>query len=160
MGNEEAATSVGTDAELYEEHHHALLRFATSFVGPSDAADVVHDASMMLTVSGRLASADNPRALLYRAVFARAKSIQRASFRRKRREQRFAEAVVIESPNLRPEVAHAVVALSPQQRACIFLTYWEDLSPAQIGERLNIAEGTVKHHLARARQRLREVLDE
>lgn len=113
-----------------------------------------------LIASAALAGADNPRALMYRAVLARAKSMQRSAFRRRRRERNYAETVVTADPEVIPEVARAVARLSPQQRACIFLTYWEDLTPRQIGEQLSIAEGTVKLHLARARQNLREVLDD
>ncbi len=54
----------------------------------------------------------------------------------------------------------AVVGLSQQQRACVYLTYWNDLSPAQAADWLGIGEGSVKRHLARARANLREVLDE
>ena len=86
--------------------------------------------------------------------------MQRSDFRRRRREQRFADNVMSADPEVIPEVAMAVARLSPQQRACVFLTYWEDMTPLQIGEQLAIAEGTVKHHLARARQHLREVLHE
>ena len=149
-----------TDRELYERYGRALVAFASSLVGPPDAADVVHDAMAGLLAARGLAEADNPRALMYRAVFARAKSTQRSAIRRRRRERRFAESVVAHDPELRPDVAAAVVRLSPQQRACIYLTYWEDMAPAAVGELLSIAEGTVKRHLARARERLREVLDE
>ena len=61
---------------------------------------------------------------------------------------------------MRPVVLAAVLGLSVQQRACVYLTYWEDLSAGQVGERLDLGEGTVKKYLARARARLREVLDE
>ncbi|MGB8361437.1 MAG: sigma-70 family RNA polymerase sigma factor, partial [Acidimicrobiia bacterium] len=76
------------------------------------------------------------------------------------REQHFAARIARFDPELRPEVIAAVLKLSPQQRAMVTLTYWEDLSPDQIGELLEISPGTVKSHLARARSRLREVLDE
>ena len=65
-----------------------------------------------------------------------------------------------EAPNVRPDVLDAVLSLSVRQRACVYLTYWEDLSPSQISERLSLGEGTVKKYLARARAHLREVLDE
>ncbi len=81
-------------------------------------------------------------------------------FRRRVREQRFAQRVTIEDPELHPEVVTAVVALSPQQRACVYLTYWEDLALNDVAERLGIGEGTVKRYLARARARLREVLND
>lgn len=149
-----------TDRQAYERHGPALTRFASSLVGPSDAADVVQTAITSLIAGGGLTTADNPRALMYRAVLNHARSLQRSSIRRRRREQRFADQVVAADPAVHPEVAAAVAGLSAQQRACVFLTYWEDLAPAQVAERLAIAEGTVKAHLARARDRLREVLDE
>jgi len=147
------------DGELYELHGRALVAFAASLVGPSDAPDVVHDAAMALFESGTLAEAVNPRALMYRAVLAKAKSMQRSIIRRRNRERLFAESVVYNDPEVLPEVVAAVVGLSQQQRACIFLTYWEDMTPAAIGELLGIAEGTVKHHLAVGRDKLRRVLE-
>lgn len=153
-------TEVHSEAGLYAEHRGELVRFANSLVGPSDAADVVSDAMVALIRSDTLASAENPRGLMYRAVLNTAKSMQRSSFRRRRRERRFAEEMVVEAPELRPDVVDAVVGLSIQQRACVFLTYWEDLSPRQVSDRLGVSEGTVKKYLARARARLREVLHE
>jgi len=47
-----------------------------------------------------------------------------------------------------------------QQRAVIHLTYWEDLTPSVVATRLGVSEGTVRRQLARARDRLRKVLDE
>ncbi len=162
MGDMRIDRDVGlvTDRDLYERHGLEVTRFAASIVGPVDAADVVQDAIANLIASQGLIGAANPRALMYRSVLARAKTMQRSGFRRRRREQRFAESIVTSDPEVIPEVARAVARLSPQQRACIFLTYWEDMTPAQIGGQLLIAEGTVKHHLARARNNLRGVLDD
>ena len=64
-------------SDLYRDHAIALTRFATVLVGPDDAADVVADAVESLLASGRLVNADYPRALLYRAVLTKARSMQR-----------------------------------------------------------------------------------
>lgn len=151
---------VRSTAGLYELHRHELMRFATTLVGPSDAADVVSDAVESLLKTDALTRADNPSALLHRAVLAKSRSWQRSSFRRRARERRFSYQLVVSNPELRPDVVAAVVGLSQQQRACVYLTYWSDLSPAQVAEWLGIGEGTVKRHLARARANLRKVLDE
>jgi len=45
--------------------------------------------------------------------------------------------------------------LPPRQRACVVLRYLEDMAEAEIAETLRIREGTVKAHLAQARERLR-----
>lgn len=149
-----------SSGDKYERHSEELIRFATSLVGPGNAPDVVHDAVVSLMVSGRLSTADNPRAVLYRAVLAKANSFHRSIFRRRKREQRFAESLVAVNPESRPDVTAALVKLSPQQRACVWLAYWEDLDAERIADRLGIAEGTVKSHLARARERLRKVIGE
>ncbi len=156
----EHIVEVGSEAGLYASYRTDLVRFATALVGPSDAADVVSDAVLSLLKSGQLADAEKPAALMYRAVMAKANSMHRSVFRRRAREQRFGQRVAVEDPELRPDVVKAVMGLSPQQRACVYLTYWEDLAPTECAERLGIGEGTVKRYLARARARLREVLND
>ena len=148
----------GTDASLYRNHAKELVRFATALVGPFDAHDAVSEAMLSLLKGGRLEGASHPRALMYRAVLAKARSLQRSSFRRRAREQRTAERLATYEPEVQPEVFAAVVRLSAQQRACVYLTYWEDLAVGEDAERLGIGEGTVKRYLARARGQLRRVL--
>ena len=53
-----------------------------------------------------------------------------------------------------PMLAAAVRGLPPQRRMAIFLRYFADLSYAEIGEVLGIAEGTVAATLSQARQQL------
>jgi RNA polymerase sigma-70 factor (sigma-E family) len=52
------------------------------------------------------------------------------------------------------EVRGALETLSPRQRACVVLRYYEDLTVTEIAEELGCAEGTVKRHLADARAKL------
>ena len=149
---------VGSGNDVYATNRVALTRFATALVGPSDAADVVSDTMVSLLTSGKLEEADSPHVLMYRAVLNKAQSHHRSVYRRRARERKFAETIIVHDPELRPDVVDAVVRLSPQQRVCVYLTYWEDLAPADVAQRLGIGEGTVKRYLARAK--LREVLDE
>ena len=144
---------------LYGHHQTSLVRFATALVGPDDAADVVSDAMESLLRGGQLETARSPVALMHTAVIAKARSMQRSVFARRARERRFAERWIEEQPDAQPEVVQALVRLSPQQRGCVYLTYWEDLTPAAVGAYLGIGEGSVKRQLARARSKLREVLN-
>ena len=52
----------------------------------------------------------------------------------------------------------AVRALPPQQRAAVVLRYVDDLPLAEIAEVLDVAEGTVKAHLHKARASLGRTL--
>jgi RNA polymerase sigma factor (sigma-70 family) len=53
-----------------------------------------------------------------------------------------------------PALAVAVRQLPPQRRLAVFLRYFADLSYAEIGEVLGIAEGTVAATLSQAHQQL------
>jgi RNA polymerase sigma factor (sigma-70 family) len=70
-----------------------------------------------------------------------------------------AEPEAVYDVEVRPEVLEAMGGLSAQQRAAVVLSYWEDLTPSEVAERLGISEGSVRRHLARGRAKLREVLD-
>ena len=52
----------------------------------------------------------------------------------------------------------ALDRLSPQQRAIAYLVYWEDMTIPDVAAWLDVTEGTVRRQLARAKNRLREVL--
>lgn len=106
----EPMTEVRSESALYQQHQRELMRFATTLVGPSDAPDVVSDAMESLLRRGTLAQADNPRALMHRAVLRQSQSLHRSTFRRNRRERRFRSEMMIENPELRPDVVDAVLA--------------------------------------------------
>ena len=80
--------------------------------------------------------------------------------RRALREARFATTQSVPPVEVHPEVLEAVSCLSVRQRAAVVLTYWADLDPGGVAELLGISDGAVRRHLAHARRRLRELLDE
>ncbi len=148
------------DAEVYAADARELVRFATGLVGPSDAQDVVSEAVVRLMRSAVWERADNRRALLYRAVLFEAGSWRRSAARRRRRDALAVGPATVQGPELMPEVWAAVAGLSRQQRAVVFLTYWDDLDTETVAGMLGVSAGTVRKQLGRARRRLREVLDE
>src|SRR5690606_33713215 len=58
----------------------------------------------------------------------------------------------------RADVTAALRDLSPRQRACVVLRYYDDLTVPQIATTLGVAQGTIKRHLSDAIQALRGVL--
>lgn len=149
------------DVDLYERHATELTRYATVLVGPDDAPDIVTDAVLGAFASPSWTQVDNPRAYLFRAVLNRSRSHHRSSSRRRAREQRVAAMTpeTSESPALSVDAHRALSALTAQQRAVVYLTYWDDQSPIQIAQLLDVSEGTVRKQLARARTHLRRILD-
>lgn len=58
------------------------------------------------------------------------------------------------------DLRSALAMLSPRQRACVVLHYYEDLSVAQVAEVLGCAPGAVKRYLSDARARLEPLLSD
>ena len=153
------ASAGDQDAQTYQALASELIRFATALVGAEDAADVLSNSFLKAMSSPSWATVANRRAFLYRTVLNEASTIRRRRAARRALEARLTTSVHWDAPNLRHDVAVAVWRLSVRQRAVIVLTYWADLQPSAVAERLGISEGAVRRHLARARSRLREVLD-
>lgn len=145
----------------YRRHVGALSHYAAVLVGPDDAMDVVNDAVAATLRRGSLDSVADVRAYWFRAVTFTASSWHRSRTRRRAREQR---ALIAEGSPSRsePDVAEALRVLSVltvQQRAVVYLTYWADWDTERIAVALGVSTGTVRKQLGRARQRLREVLN-
>ena len=151
-------TIVDDDVATYRRHADELTRYATVLVGPADAPDVVTDAVLAAFRTPGWRDVANPRAYLFRAVLHRAQSVRRSDARRTNRERRAALVEPVRDREPSVDAHRALSALSPQQRAVVFLTYWEDMTPAQIAELLDVGEGSVRKQLARARETLRSVL--
>jgi len=148
------------DAEVYRLHADELTAFATSVVGPHDAPDVVSAAVLAAFSSSGWHTVSNPRAYLYRTVYNECLRLSKRNSERAKRERLALVPRDVHLPDVRPDVADAVRALSPQQRAVVVLTYWQDFSIASVAEHLGISDGSVRKHLARARANLREVLND
>ncbi|HEY7133987.1 MAG TPA: sigma-70 family RNA polymerase sigma factor, partial [Acidimicrobiia bacterium] len=146
-------------AELYRANATELTRFATMLVGPGRAEDVVSEAMTRVLATVPAATVANLRAYLYRAVLNQSRRTLRSDDARRRREHRFiASHVTATAVEPDEEVSAAVADLSDRQRAVVFFTYWQDLEPRAIAAVLDISEGAVRRHLARARARLRRIL--
>ncbi|MCY7299373.1 MAG: RNA polymerase sigma factor [Ilumatobacteraceae bacterium] len=145
-------------SELYRRHADELVRYATALVGPADAPDVVVDAVVTAFASPGWLTVENQRAYLYRAVLNRSLSMRRTDARRVAREERVAVSDSVVAHESSVDALRALAGLSPQQRAVIYLTYWDDLTPTQVAALLGVSEGTVRKQLARAREQLRRIL--
>lgn len=133
-----------------------LLAYASMLVGPDEAADVVQEVMARLVATEDGAGLTRP--YLFRSVLNEVRMQHRAKTRRERREWKASEPRSEHEFLSDPDVIAAIGRLSPMQRAVVFLTYWDDLTVEAVADVLQIAPGTVKAHLARARASLRRVL--
>ncbi|MDZ4828441.1 MAG: SigE family RNA polymerase sigma factor [Actinomycetota bacterium] len=149
-----ATTTIEFEA-FYRTHWHSAVRLANALTGSAAAAeDVAQDVfQRMYSTWG---NADEPAAYLRVAVVNRCRS-----YHRHRKVERlrlpllapFDETVVGRS-----ELDDVVKALPIRQRAVLVLRYWDDLSEAEIAEKLGCAPGTVKSLASRGRERLAAAL--
>ena len=96
-----------------------------------------------------------------------ARDVYRREARRRAREQEAARGEREESVEATQErldahrlVVDAVLALAEPYKSVVLLSYYQELSPARIAERLGRKPATVRSQLHRAHQLLREELDE
>ncbi|HEX9762840.1 MAG TPA: RNA polymerase sigma factor [Acidimicrobiia bacterium] len=144
--------------EAYRLYARELTEYATTLVGPFDAADVVTDACLKAFASKGWPDVLNRRAYLYRTVLTVANDHHRSTLSRRLREMKVAERPSVMPVEVDLDVLRAVERLSVQQRSVVYLTYWADLTPGDVAARMGVSTGTVKRHLARARKRLGEWL--
>ncbi len=153
MSEQRAATD-----ELWRRCYEPLRRFCAVVVGPTDADDLATETFMRCRdrlVGGRVL---NPQSYLFRSAVHAAHNLRRA------RDREYRRTVAVAAPVVggdRPELGHvrdAIRALSPRQRAVLYLAYWEDQTESQIAETLGLHVGTVRRHLHRAHHHLRKAL--
>ena len=139
-------------AKCYETNADALLRFAASQVGPTEAEDVLSTAVLDVLRYNRQPTTEieHAKAYLYQAVANASAKHWRTVDRRGKRNTAF--HLDLETNTTNPaepseEIAtmiEALANLSVQQRAAVHLTYWEDLTPAMAADRLGVSEGTIR----------------
>lgn len=144
--------------EVFRRYETELTRLATCLVGPHEAQDVVSEALLRCLWSPGWGDVANHRAYLYRSVLHQSRAHHRASMRRHAREARAAVPGAVESPDGQIDVWEALSHLSIPERAAVFLTYWEDLTQVEVGERLGVSERTVRRRLDQACRSLRRLL--
>jgi RNA polymerase sigma-70 factor (ECF subfamily) len=154
--------SVEAFSSLVERYWTRLVRIARSIVGDSEAEDCVQDA--LVVVWEKLSSLRDSSAFPAWTT----RIVTRRCMRRARHRMRFV-ALDVASDGADPagasgresiHVQQLLGLLPARQRAVMHLTVIEGMSDSEIGEALSIAPASVRSHRRRARDVLREVLQE
>jgi RNA polymerase sigma-70 factor (ECF subfamily) len=155
---EPGSVAARTVDELWIRHRDELLRFATVLAGPADAYDIVADAFLRAAEPALRREVENPRAYLFRAVANAAASRHRSDRRRWERDLAAVGQSASPAPEEYSDVRKAVAALTPAQRAVVYLAFWEDMPERSIALFLGQSPGTVHRTLERAKRLLRKAL--
>lgn len=135
-----------------------LYRVAFSIVSNrSDAEDVVQEVFLRWTKkNGIFNSCEHEKAWLIRATINRAKSCVTSAW--KKRVVLSDNQIEVSTQNENTYLLEAVSHLPPKQRLVVHLFYYEDMPVNKIADVANMPENTVKSHLKRARESLKEML--
>ena len=148
--------------ELLRERRPMLVGYATLLTGDRSAAeDLVHDAVVRTFARPRVFPSLNAAdAYVRRAITTIYLDRARSRRRLMLAAPRLAQAVE-ERPDdvaARLDARAALGSLSPRQRACVVLRFYDDLTIADIAERLSISDGAAKRHLSDGVHHLNGVL--
>lgn len=141
---------------LVTENENRLYRAALAILGdPQEAEDAVQDAFVKFLEKAP-ADLRSPSAWLMRVLVNGCKSRLRLAWRQ-----------VVELPDTLPapspeekEELEELWSLPPEERAAIHLFYYEGYSTDEIAQMTDVAPGTVRSRLSRARERLRRLLSD
>jgi RNA polymerase sigma-70 factor (ECF subfamily) len=139
---------------LFREHAGGVYRTLYAFTA---GRRTIAEEATAEAFARAVANADrvrDPVAWVYRAAF----RIAVDELRWERRTPPEAAEEVEAVPADLGELVEALRELSPNQRAAIVLRYEADLSVGEIARRLGTSAATVRVHLHRGRNRLRELL--
>lgn len=150
-------------AAVARDRGAALGAYAYLLTGDlRDAEDLVQDALVKTFVRGRRIELSSAEGYVRTVIL----STWIDTYRRRRHWERVRHLVArgdrqdgpAEVVGARSDVQAALAQLSPQQRACVVLRFYDDLTVPEIAERLGLAPGTVKRYLSVAVGRLESLL--
>ena len=158
----DSGAEIGAIESVYRLRFDRFCRVAAAILDDREAArDVVQDAFAQAVRRRSDYRCSAPlEAWLWRIVVNAARDEHRATAARRRREQSFDPALLLDGESPSPEVRAAVAALPERQRLVLFLRVYADLDYDSIAAALAISPGTVGATLNAARASLRRALEE
>ena len=151
-------------AEVARSRYSSLVAYGVLLTSDrSDAQDLVQDAmvkvfSRVRTLPSVAAADQYIRRAMYNLFLDEARH---ASVSRAARRDLVAPDIVPDAAagiGAAADVRAALALLSPQERACVVLRHFDDLTVPAIASELRLAEGTVKRYLSDAHAKLGVVL--
>ena len=154
---------------LYRVHHREVLAYCARRASRADAWDAA--AEVFVVAWRRMADvppAEEARAWLLGVAFRVLANQRRSAARKRRLAEKMAttdatSGFLADEPIIRSEEQHEVVEalsrLRPLDREILQLSLWEELSPVEIAELLDISRDAVDKRFSRAKGRLAREFD-
>lgn len=144
--------------ELVEQYENTLFRAALAILGDvQEAEDAVQDTFLRyLEKRPELRDRDHEKAWLLKVTANRCKSLLRT--RKRHPAVELLDIYPVPEEEGSRELMEAILALPANQRSAVHLHYYEGYTSEEIGAILGQRPGTVRSHLSRAREALRQYL--
>ena len=150
-----APTVVSVDRveAAYRQHSAKMWRAVLAYSGDPDvASDAVAEAfAQALRRDGAIRQVER---WVWRAAF-------RIAAGELQSRRRYAPEIdrPVDDPGPTSDLRHALMQVSPRQRASLFLYYYGGYPPGEIAHMIGSTQSAVRVHLYRGRKRLAEILD-
>jgi RNA polymerase sigma-70 factor (ECF subfamily) len=158
-----SAARYSSPEALFSSQNDSLVRALTFVCGDRAVAeDSIQEAFARLLIAwDRVSAYDDPATWVRRVAINLAQDHRRFILRRARLLVRLGRRPKVLTYSLQgdPQLWDAVRGLPQRQRTALALYYLGDLKVAEVAATMKVSEGTVKGHLDRARQTLREKLE-
>jgi RNA polymerase sigma-70 factor (ECF subfamily) len=148
-------------------HREWVRRVARALARDEATADDIEQTAWVAAIESPPQSVETPRAWLATVLRRAAGRVRRGESRRARREERAArvEAAApvadrVAEAESHERVVRAVVGLPEPYRATVVLRWFDGVPPAEIARRMQTTADTVQTRLRRAKEMLREALDD
>ena len=142
---------------LFNQYANHVYRLALSYTRSSAEAEDVCQTVFLKLMEQKHIQPGKEKSWLMQVTVNECRSLLRSSWWKK-------TAALDESLHIGPpEINHvfqAIMQLCPQERAAIYLHYYEGYTAREIGKLLKLSQTAVTTRLHRARQRLKELLKE
>ena len=143
---------------LYTEHKNMVYRLALSYLkSRADAEDVTQQVFLRLLEYQRKITPGKERSWLAAVTANLCRDTLRSTVRRF--TEPLSEELVFQDED-QSEVFRAVMELGEQERAAVYLYYYEGYDTREIAQILKISQTAVTTRLSRARKHLKEKLEE
>lgn len=163
MGHDQRRPADDALVTLAHDRWHALTGYAYLLTGERAAAeDLVQEAFVRTFARGRSVTPTSLEGYVRRAILTGYIDGYRRRGRWRERLHLVASPESVDGPEVgqadAAEVRDALAGLPRQQRACVVLRFYDELSIAEVATSLGIADGTVKRYLSMAMDHLERAL--
>ncbi len=142
---------------FYRLHYGLILRFAERRIDIERAQDV---AAECFAIAWKKFDADNPPTLPW--LYQTARFLLANAYRKKKRDEALVERLNNDARSMGSaadiDLLEALDELAPSHREVLMLTYWEDLTAAEIAELIGCSEQAAWKRISRAKNELQRAL--